>query len=227
MGKRFLAVTHAVASDTQGLRYGWASVLLGASGSTAYFAANEYTGDTWSSEYEVQLGSPTSGAIAIPNGAWKRTFSNGIVVVNPTTSKLSVGFGGSYSGSGLVNATGATLASHTALILSKATGTSQGGGEGSTPEAESPETAPTPESGAPSEAAAPAPSSESGTTAEGSSKSEAESDSEAEPGVGGNEAARCRRALRAHQTGKRTFSPRHLRRCRAVVRAVSHTPRVD
>ena len=46
---------------------------------------------------------------AIAGGAFQRRFANGLVVVNPTTSNVTVNFGGTYSGSGLTNATGATL----------------------------------------------------------------------------------------------------------------------
>jgi Hypothetical glycosyl hydrolase family 15 len=117
MGKRFLAVTQAAASDTQAIRYGWASVLLGADGNTAYAAAANYTGETWSSEYEAQIGEPTSRATRIGGGAWERTFSGGLVLVNPTTGTVEVNLGGTYSGSGLTDATSATMAPNTGLIL--------------------------------------------------------------------------------------------------------------
>ena len=120
MGKRFLAVTHAESGDMQAVRYGWASALLGASGHTAFFAAGADSGDTWSSDYEIPLGAPTSNANPIGNGGWKRTFNNGLVIVNPTTSAISVSFEGIYSGSGLTNAEGTTLAPHSALILTRA-----------------------------------------------------------------------------------------------------------
>jgi hypothetical protein len=90
---------------------------LGADGHTAYTAAANYTSETWSSEYEAQIGEPTSAATAIAGGAWKRTFTNGLVVVNPTGASASVNLGGTYSGSGLTDATSATMAPHTALIL--------------------------------------------------------------------------------------------------------------
>jgi Hypothetical glycosyl hydrolase family 15 len=117
MGKLFLAITQAEAGDTQAIRYGWGSALLGADGHTAYMAAANYTSESWSSEYEIQLGEPTSTATAIAGGAWERTFTDGLVVVNPTTSTVSVDLGGTYSGSGLTNATSARMAPNTALIL--------------------------------------------------------------------------------------------------------------
>jgi hypothetical protein len=118
MGKRFLAITQAAASDTQAIRYGWASVLLAADGHTAYTAAANYDSETWSSEYEAQIGEPTSSAREMTGGAWEREFTGGLVLVNPTTTTLKVNFGGSYSGSGLTDASSATMPPNTALILS-------------------------------------------------------------------------------------------------------------
>jgi hypothetical protein len=134
MGRRFLAVTQAEPGDRQAVRFGWASVLLGAGGHTAFFAADAYTGDTWSSEYEVPLGEPTDSAYPIGNGVWARAFTNGLVLVNPTSTAQGVSFGGLYSGSGLTGADEATLEPHGALILTRAASkdvTSSSGGESS------------------------------------------------------------------------------------------------
>jgi putative glycosyl hydrolase-like family 15 (GHL15) protein len=117
MGKLFLAITQAEAGDTQAIRYGWASALLGADGHTAYMAAANYTSESWSSEYEVQLGEPTSTATATAGGVWKRAFTDGLVLVNPTTATVSVDLGGTYSGSGLTRVTSVTMPPNTALIL--------------------------------------------------------------------------------------------------------------
>jgi Hypothetical glycosyl hydrolase family 15 len=128
MGKRFVAITQAEPSDTEGARYGWATTLLAGNGHTFYMASNGHLGEeTWLGDYAVELGTPTSNATALGNGAWQRYFSNGLVVVNPTSSTVSVNFGGTYSGDGLTNATGATLGSHGALVLARA-GTSTASG---------------------------------------------------------------------------------------------------
>jgi putative glycosyl hydrolase-like family 15 (GHL15) protein len=120
MGKHFIAITQAEPGDTQGARYGWASTLLAGNGHTVYMASNGHVGEeTWLGDYETQLGTPTSTAAPLANGAWQRSFSNGLVVVNPTTSSVFVNFGGSYSGDGLTNATGATLGPHDALLLTR------------------------------------------------------------------------------------------------------------
>lgn len=122
MGKRFLAITQSAAGDTQAIRYGWASVLLAADGHTAYTAAANYDSETWSSEYEAQIGEPTASAKELAGGAWEREFAGGLVLVNPTTAAVAVNFGGAYSGSGLTDASSAKMSPDTALILSRVGG---------------------------------------------------------------------------------------------------------
>ena len=117
MGKTFLSVTQAMNTDTQAQRFGWASTLLGAQGHTSYYANQNSQTEAWIPEYDADLGSPTSGNTAVGNGTYKRTFTKGLVLVNPTTSTLHVNFGGSYSGSGLTSATGADMPAHTGLVM--------------------------------------------------------------------------------------------------------------
>lgn len=117
MGKRFLAVTQTEPGDAAAIRYGWASALLAADGHTAYSATDAYDGTTWSTDYEASLGAPVLSAEPTGEGAWRRVFEDGLVVVNPTESTLAVSLGGIYSGSGLTHACEATLAPHTSLIL--------------------------------------------------------------------------------------------------------------
>lgn len=120
MGKRFLAVTQSGNGDAQAQRYGWASVLMAAQGRSAYLSTDVYSGDpNWLPEYDAAVGDPTGPMTSLGNGAYARTFTNGLVVVNPGTASASVRFGGTYSGSGLTNATSATLAPDTALVLTK------------------------------------------------------------------------------------------------------------
>jgi hypothetical protein len=122
MGKIFLAITQAEASDKQAILYGWGSVLLGADGHTAYSAAATYSSEEWCSECEAQIGEPTSVATEVDGGAWERSFTGGLVVVNPTTSTVEVNLGGAYSGSGLAGANTATMPANTALVLQRAGG---------------------------------------------------------------------------------------------------------
>jgi hypothetical protein len=118
MGKDFIAITQAEPSDTQGALFGWASTLMASDSHTDFMASNGQVGDeTWLSDYETPIGEPTGKAVRLSNGAWERKFTNGLVVVNPTTSSLSVNFAEAYSGDGLTNAMGATLGAHGAVIL--------------------------------------------------------------------------------------------------------------
>jgi hypothetical protein len=129
MGKRFIAITQAEPGDTQGARYGWASTLLAGNGHTAFQASNGHLGEeTWLSEYEAAIGTPTASAVAAGNGAWQRSFTNGLVAVNPTSTPVTVTFGGAYSGDGLTAATAATLAPHGALVLTRAGASTAGAG---------------------------------------------------------------------------------------------------
>jgi hypothetical protein len=128
MGKQFIAITQAEPGDVQGTRYGWASTLLAGNGHTIFMASNGHPGEeTWLGDYETAIGTPIGAAVALGNGAWQRQFSNGLVLVNPTTSPASVSFAGAYSGDGLTNATGATLAPHGALVLTRASGSASSG----------------------------------------------------------------------------------------------------
>ncbi|MBB4661658.1 putative glycoside hydrolase [Conexibacter arvalis] len=119
LGKRFLAVTQASASDAQAIRYGWASTLLVGEGRVDYFAAENYRDDTWHADFDVDLGAATGAARSVSGGAWTRSFQRGLVVVNPSTSTVRVSFGGAYSGSGLQGATAASVAPKSALILTR------------------------------------------------------------------------------------------------------------
>jgi hypothetical protein len=120
-GKAFLAFTQGAAGETQAARYGYASVLLGGNGSASYAFTPNYTSETWLPEYEYEIGNPTGGDIAEAGGVHRRQFEDGLVLVNPSDAARTVSFGGTYSGSGLSAATGATMPAHSALVL---TGTS-------------------------------------------------------------------------------------------------------
>jgi hypothetical protein len=155
-GKSFLAVTQSSVTDTQAQRFGWGTLLLGAGGHASFYANYDQQSEPWLSDYDTDLGSPTSAASALPSGAYVRSFSRGLVVVNPTGATQHVDFGGSYSGDGLSDATGANMPSKTALILT--------GSGASVPDPVTPPPPPPPPSPAP-----PAPKPPSGTGSSGGS----------------------------------------------------------
>jgi hypothetical protein len=119
-GKRFLGVAHSSPDDRDAARYGWATLLLGAEGSSDFALHSDYTRELWFPEYDLDLGAPRGDAVRERTGVHRRRFSKGLVLVNPTTTSVPVRFGGRYTGSGLRNATSAVMGAHTGLVLVKA-----------------------------------------------------------------------------------------------------------
>jgi hypothetical protein len=115
--KTFIGFTQGSAGETQAARFGFGTVLLGTDGSASYSFTPNYTSEAWMPEYEYQLGNPSGQESKEASGVHRRVFEHGLVLVNPTSSSHSVSFGGTYSGSGLNQATGATMEPHTALVL--------------------------------------------------------------------------------------------------------------
>lgn len=116
-GKSFLAFTQGSKGDTQAARYGYASLLLGGDSQASYAFTPNYTSESWLPEYEYDLGKATGAMSAESSGVHRRAFERGLVLVNPTSSTRAVTFGGTYSGSGLTEATGASMPPHSALVL--------------------------------------------------------------------------------------------------------------
>jgi hypothetical protein len=116
-GKVFLGFTQGAENETQAARYGYASLLLGGNASASYSFIANYSAESWIPEFEYQIGEPTGAYSKDPSGVYRREFTNGLVLVNPSGQSRTVKFGGSYSGSGMTNATEATLAPDTALVM--------------------------------------------------------------------------------------------------------------
>jgi hypothetical protein len=116
-GKIFIGFTQGAVGETQAARYGYASVLLGGDDRASYAFTPNYTEETWLPEYEYEIGSPLGAESGDSDGVHRRRFEDGLVLVNPTESTQTVSFGGTYSGSGLEGATGATMPAHSALVL--------------------------------------------------------------------------------------------------------------
>lgn len=116
-GKIFLGFTQGAEGETQAARYGYASLLLTGDSRASYSFVPNYTSEAWIPEFEYQIGEPTGAYRKDTSGVYMREFTNGLVVVNPGTSTRTVKFGGTYSGSGLTNASEAAMAPDTALVL--------------------------------------------------------------------------------------------------------------
>jgi hypothetical protein len=118
-GKAMLAVTQSANGDQEAARRGWATALLGGQGHIYFALHGDYTNENWFEEYGYALGDPTAAESQDSTGIHRRLFSNGLVLVNPTGSSVSVDFGGSYSGSGLTDVSGTVMRPQTGLILTR------------------------------------------------------------------------------------------------------------
>jgi Hypothetical glycosyl hydrolase family 15 len=122
-GKWFLGITQSSNGDVRAERFGWATMLLGAEGHATFALQDDanYGVETWFSDYEAPLGHPLGPVRELRSaGVYRRSFSHGLVLVNPTARPRTVRLGGPYSGDGLRHATSATLPPHTGLILVRA-----------------------------------------------------------------------------------------------------------
>ena len=117
-GKQFIGITHSDPTDAKAARYGYATMMLATSGGHGSFAlAHDYTQETWSPEYDYDLGSPTAVDTKDANGVYRRRFQRGIVLVNPTTVTKHVDFGAYYRGSGLARTRSTDMAPTSGLVL--------------------------------------------------------------------------------------------------------------
>jgi hypothetical protein len=83
-------------SDYQKVRFGLASTLLGG-GFFGFDFGTESHAQLWRyDEYDAFLGLPKSAPLRDADGVWTREFSNGKVVVNPTTEPLTIRLGGEF-----------------------------------------------------------------------------------------------------------------------------------
>jgi hypothetical protein len=119
--KLFLAEVPAASTDVRAIRYGLASLLLAAGGSSSFGVSGSpsHTTEQWFPEFDTarSLGSPATGIVTLPNLVRQRDFTAGTVLVNPTASTQSVSLDGPYSGSGLSHVSAVTMAPTTGLVL--------------------------------------------------------------------------------------------------------------
>jgi hypothetical protein len=82
--------------DPAQARYGFASVLMD-NGLFAY-TVNGVTAPYWADEFSAPLGTPVDAppTVATASGIWMRRYSNGVALVNPGTSTLSIDLGDGY-----------------------------------------------------------------------------------------------------------------------------------
>jgi hypothetical protein len=96
--------------------------MLATNGSASYSTSNSnYTSqENWFPEYSTaqSLGAPLGTYQVLANGVYERTFSTGIVLVNPTGNAVpSFSLGGVYSGTNLNNVSTVAMGPTSGLIL--------------------------------------------------------------------------------------------------------------
>jgi hypothetical protein len=96
-----------------------ASFLLGA-GQRSFLAISYARGDdptSLSTIEKASIGKPAGTRQRASNGIWKRAFTGGLVLVNPTGSTITVPLGRSYVGSDGKKVTSVTMAPNTGRVL--------------------------------------------------------------------------------------------------------------
>ena len=121
LGRDFFGMTYGSTANVQAMRYVRASFLLywnGADGANLY--QNE-SGDTWSTEWTMTPGTPTGSRFAVGVG-WRRPYSGGTVLVNPsTTSSQTFALGGTYLMPDGSSVSSVTLGPKSGLVLRSTT----------------------------------------------------------------------------------------------------------
>lgn len=120
-GKIYLGITYAPADDVRSMRYARANFLLDwdRGPSALVFEPSPGGGDPYSEEWTIDVGKPLGPAYRVGN-VWRRNFTEGMVLVNPSTEAATVGLGGTFylpDGSAV---TRPTLGSARGLILRSA-----------------------------------------------------------------------------------------------------------
>jgi hypothetical protein len=89
--------------DYQSMRFGLASTLLGDGYYSFDYGDQDHNQTWWYDEYNVNLGNPVGTAVSVNNkpkfentDVWKREYSNGIALVNPTNQSQEINLGSEY-----------------------------------------------------------------------------------------------------------------------------------
>jgi hypothetical protein len=107
-GVDVMTITRSARTDRAAARYGYASALLASRGQVLFSFAPDYSTETWSGDYERDLGAPTGPMETQESELRTRAFERGLVVVNPTSRTRTQG--------------GVTLRPHSAVILQASSG---------------------------------------------------------------------------------------------------------
>ncbi len=118
-GKIFVGLTYAPSTDLRSMRYARTSFLADWNGGPSALSFEPTTPeqqDPYNSIWTKDLGSPLGAKYRV-GLAWRRDFSGGVIVVNPSTSQQTVGLGGTFSTLSGQLVTSVTLGTADAAIL--------------------------------------------------------------------------------------------------------------
>src|SRR3954468_1466773 len=118
-GKIFLGITYAPRSDSRSQVWARANFLLNTTdkGSALVYEPGDVEAtDPYSKAWTVEVGNP-AGARYQVGSAWRRDFTSGTVVVNPSGSTVTVPLGGDYLDTNGSTVTSVTLGSATGAVL--------------------------------------------------------------------------------------------------------------
>jgi hypothetical protein len=117
-GKYFLGVSHSQGTDGRAAAYGLTTMLLASQGRSSFALAQDYTTETRFLVYDraLLLGSP-AGAHYRVGAAYRRQFSAGTVVVNPSLSPVTVPLGAEYMMENGTRVTSVTLGATSGTVL--------------------------------------------------------------------------------------------------------------
>jgi chitodextrinase len=99
-GADFLGVSIGSSSDLRTMRFGKGSFLLdwnGQGGAFLYAIAPAFTSgiSPWNPAWTTDIGTPTGSKYQVATKVWRRDFTKGTVVVNPTASSVTISVNGS------------------------------------------------------------------------------------------------------------------------------------
>jgi hypothetical protein len=119
----FLANTYGMPSETAAMRYGRASFLLGWKGNESAFQFRaDGAVDSYNNEWGIDIGDPAGSRYQV-GSAWRREFTAGTAIVNPSSSSsATISLGGTYTDLAGNSYTSITLQPAAAIILRKASG---------------------------------------------------------------------------------------------------------
>ena len=137
-GKIFLGLTYAPKSDQHSQLFARASFLLmdgGHGGALVFESSDPEAQDPYAAPWTADPGSPTGARYQV-GSAWRRDFTGGTVVVNPTAVPVTVSLGGTFLAADGSSVNSVTLGAASGAILTNPggptdPGTGGGGGGGS------------------------------------------------------------------------------------------------